>query len=127
MSFTCDDPLPAASAADLGPAEFYCVDADNNLYGLQVGADAVLFQPSDYFRIDGIIRAGILGNAADQTTQAPFLSNFNGFDDRVSVSDSETSYMAELGLRGVLQLTNSLSVFGGYQVLWLDVTQAQPR
>ena len=35
--------------------------------------------------------------------------------------------MAELGLRAVLNLTNSLAVTGGYQALWLDGLALAPE
>jgi hypothetical protein len=120
------DELNAASTAPTF-IEFYSIDADNHLYGFQVGADAVLVHPVDHFRIDGIFRVGVLGNSADQTTRSPYLANFQGFVGQVSADDDDASFMAELGLRGVLQLTNSLAVTGGYQVLWLDGLALAPE
>ncbi len=105
----------------------YSVDADNHLYGFQVGADAVLLQATPRFNITTNFRVGILGNSADQTTQAPFLANFNNFVDQISASGDETSFMAELGVRGVYQLTNGWSVVGGYQLLYLDGLALAPE
>ena len=103
------------------------MDADNHLYGFQIGADAVLLRPTAGFHVDTIVRVGVLGNNADQTTRAPVLANFNGFVDQVGASGDETSFMAELGVRGVFQLTDSWSVFGGYQALWLDGLALAPE
>ena len=108
-------------------AEFYSVDADNHLYGIQVGANATLLQPTPRFRVDSIFRMGLMGNAADQTTRAPALANLNGVVDQVSADGSQTSFLAELGLRGVIQLTSGWSVYGGYQVMWLDGLALAPE
>jgi hypothetical protein len=107
--------------------QFYTVDADNNLYGGQIGADAILFQPRDVFRIDGIFRAGILANNADQTTRSPVLADVPGFVGQVSADDDDVAFVANAGLRGVLQLTNSLAVTGGYQLMWLDGVALAPE
>jgi hypothetical protein len=100
--------------------EFYSIDADNHLYGFQIGADATLLQPTSRFRLDSIVRFGIFGNDADQTTRAPILTSLNGFVDEISADGGDVSLMAEFGLRGVVQLTPACAVYGGYQVLWLD-------
>jgi hypothetical protein len=124
--FELSDELVAQSTAP-SVLEFFSVDADNHLYGFQVGFDAVLLQPTARFRVDSIVRVGLLGNNADQTTRAPILTGVAGFVDEISTEGESTSFMAELGLRGVVQLTPGLSVIGGYQLLWLDGLALAPE
>jgi hypothetical protein len=117
------------SAYSIAPTltDYYSVDADNHLYGFQIGADATLLQPAERFRVDGIFRVGVLGNNADQTTRIPFVTGSDGVVDRVGAKGDDTSFMAELGLRGVLQLTPCLAVTGGYRALWLDGLALAPE
>jgi hypothetical protein len=124
--FEVSDELVAYSTSP-SVLEFYSVDADNHLYGFQIGADATLLQPTPRFRVDSIVRVGILGNNADQSTRAPILTGVNGFVDEIRAEGEETSFMAELGLRGVVQLSPGWAVFGGYQLLWLDGLALAPE
>ncbi len=98
----------------------FAIDTNNHMYGFQLGADAVLLALSDRVRIDAIGRAGILANDADQSTSAPGLSGVPGFDTGVSATDDHTAFIGELGLRSVFQLSEVISVSGGYNLIWLD-------
>ncbi|MDG2383640.1 MAG: BBP7 family outer membrane beta-barrel protein [Pirellulaceae bacterium] len=98
----------------------YSIDTNNHMYGFQIGGDAQLVTLGS-FHIDSIIRAGILFNSADQNTYAPALSQIGpSVVDRISASADHTSFIGELGLRGVYDLGAGFSVIGGYQVMFLD-------
>src|SRR5690606_6008398 len=81
--FELSDELVAYSTSP-SVLEFYSVDADNHLYGFQIGADAVLLQPTPRFRVDSIFRVGIFGNSAYQTTCAPIVTVLQSFVDEIS-------------------------------------------
>jgi hypothetical protein len=105
--------------------DFYTLDTTNHLYGFQIGADATLYQSSDRFRIDSIVRAGIMGNHIDYTASAPVLG-VPGTTSHLFTEESGTAFVGELGVRAVYGLTSTLSVFGGYQALWLDGVALAP-
>jgi hypothetical protein len=106
-------------------SEFYTLDTTNQLYGFQLGADATLLRPSDRFRVDGIVRAGIMGSNIDYHASSPVLG-VPGTVSNLAVEDSGTAFVGELGVRAVLGLTSNLSIIGGYQALWLDGVASAP-
>ena len=87
----------------------------NNLYGFQIGADAILLQRGCW-TLDGIVKAGIFDNHAEQLT---FSSNP---EEPFSISDStnHTAFLGEVGLQAKCQVTDCLTLKAGYQVLWFD-------
>jgi hypothetical protein len=64
------------------PPIFYSdwdTNTKNNLYGFQIGADGVILDRG-CFSLDGLVKAGIFGNHAEQSTIAgsgPFLASTN--------------------------------------------------
>lgn len=105
--------------------DFYTLDTTNHLYGFQLGADATLLRPSDRFRLDGIVRAGIMGSHIDYRASSPVLG-VPGTVSNLFAEDDGTAFVGELGLRAVVGLTSNLSVVGGYQALWLDGVALAP-
>jgi hypothetical protein len=101
-------------------------DTNNHLYGFQLGLDTSLMNIGQRLQIEGTVRAGILGNHADQNTFAPFVSNTPGFVDSVSASTDETSFFGALGLQGVYYLNNGWHVLGGYQLFWIEQVALAP-
>jgi hypothetical protein len=108
-------------------SEILRVDADNHMYGFQIGADASLINCGGRFHIDGIVRAAILYNRADQNTFAPIVSGIDGFVDTLSADDDHTAFFGELGLVGVYWLTPRIAVRGGYQLMWLEGVALAPE
>jgi hypothetical protein len=91
--------------------------SNNNLYGFQVGADALLWQ-RDCFSIEGLCKVGVYGNHAEQQTTTlvgPFAEL--GTD---NVTGSHTGFIGELGLQARYQATQRLAFRAGYELLWLD-------
>ena len=62
------------------------VDTTNQMYGFQIGADAVVAS-SNRARIDAIVRAGVLGNHIDHRASSPLTGNF-GTVGRVFAAES---------------------------------------
>lgn len=114
-----DDFLASATAPVV--EEMYEIDADNQMYGFQVGGDAELINRGGPFHIDSLVRLGVFYNNADQSTYAPALTPLiPATVDRISARADDAVFMAEIGLRGVFELSNDLSIYGGYHILWLD-------
>ncbi len=113
------DTLHAYSVAPT-VTDFYTLDATNHLYGFQIGAYATLFETApSRFRIDSISQVGIMGRHTDFNASSPLLGG-GGTVSSLSANDNGTGFFGQFGLRGVLQLTDSLAVTGGYNLFWLD-------
>ncbi|MGA2061136.1 MAG: BBP7 family outer membrane beta-barrel protein [Thermoguttaceae bacterium] len=93
------------------------IDANNNLYGFQVGADTCLWQRG-CFSIEGLCKVGIYGNHAKQITTEP-LGPFVELGTS-AVTGSHTDFIGELGLQARYQLTRRFAFRAGYELLWLD-------
>ena len=89
----------------------------NNLYGGQIGIDALLYSNS-WLHIESVLKGGAYWNDAlsRQIYQA------NGVGTEVSAYDtpSPAAFVGELGFTGVLPLTSCLDFRFGYLVFWLQ-------
>ena len=92
-------------------------NAQNNLYGLQVGADALLWQSCRGIRIDGYGKAGIYGNVEETQFQTNYIVGGSRFAD---ADTTHAAFLGELGFTASWQLTRHLAWQTGYQMLWLD-------
>jgi hypothetical protein len=95
-------------------AAVFDIDTGNNLYGLQLGGDAVLYR-GILFNVAGWIKSGIYANVADQSTSiigGPAVSN--------GIGETTPAFVGETGLLADFALTQSISLFGGYQLLWVS-------
>ncbi len=98
----------------------------NNLYGFQVGGDAMLFERPRW-RLDGFLRAGIFANDANQ--QMGWASENNYFGPPYGVSGGNTlpAFVGETGLKLSYRLTANVSLQAGYQVMWLEGVGLAPN
>ncbi|MGW8257005.1 MAG: hypothetical protein ACWGMZ_05935 [Thermoguttaceae bacterium] len=87
-------------------------NVDNNLYGGQIGL-AMAFINRERFSIEGVVKAGVLGNYADLSMYARDRAN-------TSAMLTHTSVMGEVALTGIVRVTSCLSLRGGYQAMWVD-------
>jgi hypothetical protein len=101
---------------------FWNTDADNFLYGFQIGADMKVLDRGGKFHIDGLAKAGLYYNRAEQTSAIPLIVG-----DVASASDDHTAFAAELGLMGVYQWTERVALRAGYQLMWLDGVALAPN
>ena len=89
----------------------------NNLYGGQIGIDALLYSNS-WLHVESVLKGGAYWNDAlsRQIYQA------NGVGTEVSAYDtpSPAAFVGELGFTGVLPLTSCLDFRFGYLVFWLQ-------
>jgi hypothetical protein len=113
--------------------DVYLANAINNLYGVQIGGDMLIFDNGANFRIEGIGKVGVYGNAARQTSS---FVTVDTFDRRNPVIDSagpvrargsQTAFVGELGLTGVYQLNDWLAFRSGYTALWLSGLALAPN
>lgn len=105
--------------ADLnGVAAFpttYDTSTRNRLYGVQLGADATLWC-RDRLTVEGLAKVGVFHNSAGQNTVYD-----SGL---IVVTAADTSdraaFLGELAFTANYCLTDSLTLRGGYDLLWLE-------
>ena len=93
----------------------------NNLYGLQIGADAKLFERRQ-FSVDGLVKAGIFDDNVNETTMVsiirlPFWE---------SASANHVAFLGEIGLKCKYQVTQRLSLHAAYEAIWLQSIALAP-
>ena len=90
----------------------------NNLYGGQIGIDALLYSNS-WLHVESVLKGGAYWN--DALSRQMYQSNTAGSTE-VSAYDtpSPAAFVGELGFTGVLPLTSWLDFRFGYLVFWLQ-------
>ena len=95
-------------------AVLFEVDTNNHLYGLQLGGDVVLYH-GNRFNVASWIKGGIYANVADQSTSitgGPVFVN--------GARETSPAFVGETGLMADFALTQSISLIGGYQLMWVS-------
>lgn len=89
----------------------------NNLYGAQIGADAILWDNGDRFRIEGVIKTGIFANSASSTFT---LNDSGGGGGSLTSNRTRPAFVGDLNFTGIYQISDRWALRGGYQLLWLS-------
>ena len=105
----------------------FATECFNDLYGGQIGFDALLYQSPGGFRLESVIKAGAYYNAAVQGSTATITSVplDNTESIRVSGTPAGGAFMGELSLTGVIPIHNRWDFRFGYTGFWLE-SLAQP-
>jgi len=88
----------------------------NDLYGMQLGADSILWRPGGRFWVEGLGKAGVYYNHAGQST---FLSNNEQRFAGGATATDRAAFVGELGVTGVWQITDWLALRTGWVAFWL--------
>jgi hypothetical protein len=104
-----------------GTGSFWDTQTKNNLYGLQIGAEARLLERGR-FSIGGVLKAGIFDNRVDETT----LVRMERIQFPESASTDYLAFLGELGVQCKYQATPRLSLKVGYEVMWLQGVALAP-
>lgn len=94
----------------------------NNLYGFQIGADGKLFERGR-FSIDGLVKAGIFDDNAEQTTAVSVIAKQVRTG---SASTNHAAFVGETGLQCKYQVTKRILLKAGYEVIWLQGVALAP-
>lgn len=100
-----------------GPPGNYTYSTRNNLYGGQIGANAILWDRGGPFRLTCSGKAGLFGNpAANQYEIVDSLGTY-----RLLSADRRTqaAFVGDVGINATSQLTEHIAMQGGYQLLWI--------
>jgi hypothetical protein len=100
-------------------------NTSNHLYGGQVGADVAFWRLSGPLSVNGLFKAGIYGNDAEndftfRVLDTPIIEG--------GASDNPVAFVGEIGATTAYQVTRHFAVRGGYQLLWIsDVALASDQ
>jgi hypothetical protein len=100
---------------------FWNTNVENNLYGLQVGADTILFERGR-FSIDGLAKFGGYVNNAEEWTGVRMRKVVFPSSD----STDHPACVVEAGLQCKYRFTENLTFKFGYEVLWIDGVALAP-
>ena len=101
---------------------FWDTTTNNNLYGLQVGADWKIWQRGR-FSIDGLAKAGIYDDNAEETTAVSVIAKQVR---QASTSTNHAAFVGETGLQCTYQVTERLLLKAGYEAIWLEGVALAP-
>jgi hypothetical protein len=93
----------------------------NNLCGLQIGEDWKLLDRGR-LSIDGVVKAGIFDNIADETTDVSIYQVVHG----ESASTNHAAFLGEIGVQCKYEVTRKLSLKIGYEAMWLEGVALAP-
>ena len=102
--------------------DIYNTRCVNDLYGGQLGIDAVLYTRPSGLRVEGLVKAGAYWNNAMQSSHYDYITTqpFE-FMREVRVGTPRTaSFVGEVNLTAVLPLRSNLDFRVGYVGLWLQ-------
>ena len=89
----------------------------NNLYGGQIGIDALLYSNS-WLHVESVLKGGAYWN--DALSRQIYQANGVGTEISAYDTPSPAAFVGELGFTGVLPLTSCLDFRFGYLVFWLE-------
>jgi hypothetical protein len=120
-SFAYAEPEPVAGR------DFYETRSFNNLWGGQIGLDALLLGKAGMARVEGIVKAGAYYNNAGQSSSFKYvLSDGSKFRNQARAGGpAACSFVGEVGMTAVLPITCNCDFRCGYTGLWLS-NLAQP-
>jgi hypothetical protein len=104
-----------------GTGSFWNTQTKNNLYGLQIGADAKLLERGP-FSIDGVLKTGLFDDRVDEATSVRMLR----LQYPESASTNHLAFLGEIGVQCKYQVTRQLSFKAGYEAIWLQGVALAP-
>ncbi|MGA2253079.1 MAG: BBP7 family outer membrane beta-barrel protein [Thermoguttaceae bacterium] len=109
----------AAQRAEFGGVEngTYTIHAGNRLFGGQIGGR--LRGTVNRFGLEMTGKAGIFGNAAEQTQTVIDYPNFP-LRPTTSAQGDNVAFVGEINVSGIYRLTDAWSVKAGYNVIWIE-------
>ncbi len=112
---------PPPAPTTLEGSDFYQTQCFNNLWGGQIGLDALLLGRVGQARVEGLVKAGAYYNAAGQTsaytypTEPPFT--FSGSNR--NTGPASAAFVGEVGMTAVIPIACNWDFRCGYFGLWL--------
>ena len=101
-------------------------DTNNDLYGMQIGADTFLWGNGGPFWIEGIGKAGVFYNRSSQFTSFA-LDGARPLVASGGTSTSRAAFVGELGATAVWQMNDWLALRLGWVAFWLGGIAQSPN
>ena len=96
-------------------------DAENRMYGLQIGADGLLTYQIGPMRIGGLAKAGVFYNRSKVANSSSLAGGSE------TLANEDPAFLGEVGLSLLLPVTKHLTVRGGYECMWLQTVALAPE
>lgn len=113
MTMPWSDPDAGTTGTD-----FVNVRNQNDLYGGQVGLDAILLTLWNRVRINGVAKGGLYGNW-DARSTVTVGGDTVGPTQTESLKNTPLAYVGEVGVNGTVSLTRNWFLRAGYNFFWL--------
>ncbi len=108
----------------------YRYDTHNHMYGVQIGAEVILWDRGGPLRIDGMLKAGLYYNEADLDAAfayGPVPDQAERVVFEQSWAEPHTSFLGEAALGASWQASDWLNFRGGYQLTWIEGVALAPE
>lgn len=108
----------------------YRYDTHNHMYGVQVGAEVILWNRGGPLRVDGVFKAGMYYNEADLDAAfgyGPVPDEAERIVFEQSRAEPHTSFLGEVGVGASWQASDWLNLRGGYQLTWIEGVALAPE
>lgn len=99
--------------------------ATNDLYGGQLGLDALLLTFADVMRINAVAKAGVYGNFDAQNTVSVGGDRIG--PDTITRSRDQVSFFGEIGVNGAVRISQHVFWRAGYNFFWLAGVATAPQ
>ncbi len=123
-----NDAFPGIGGTGL-TTPLFSSDTQNDLFGLQVGADVLIYE-SERFEFTGTGKFALAGNAArNELTTSQALINANPvgtFNPRVGSASTKLAFIYDFGLKGKVKVTDNVAFTAGYNVIILSKLALAP-
>lgn len=101
-------------------ASRYRIGTQNDLFGGQLGGRyRRCFGPGSLFGFEAVGKAGVFGNAAGTSQSVTDFDNTFSLRD-VHQSAGQAAFVGDIGVNGLLRVTDSLQVRIGYTMIWVE-------
>jgi hypothetical protein len=101
------------------------VNANNHLYGLQLGAEGELYNCGGALQVSGLCKAGVFGNAAEQNCRV--VDACIGVDERLGATRNQATFLGETGVVLTYALTKRLAFRASAEAMWLNGVALAPE
>ncbi|WP_420131133.1 hypothetical protein [Rhodopseudomonas sp.] len=112
-------PLPGSSVVINPP--FWTSSTTNNLYGVQIGARAILWE-IERVSVEGVLKAGLFDNHATQTA---LVSMQKQIYPTKAITDA-AAFVGQGGIAAKYRLSDLVALKLGYEALWLGRVALAP-
>jgi hypothetical protein len=117
---TLSDAVATSDSPIINPP-FWTTSTTNNLYGVQIGARATIWE-AGRFSLEGAIKAGVYDNRVKQTTLVSLEKQIHP----TSAATNAAAFVGEGGLVAKYQLTDGVALKLGYEALWFGGVALAP-